>query len=107
MSDSHDDAERMRIEDDEARDGDGPSAYDAGVSVLAVTKTVTTYPTTAGTYVACETRMVLGTEIEGTAGVGTNQGDTFYAYIPTGATIPASGSEVVCVGCGNRWVLDV
>lgn len=106
----YDDAERLRIDDRESdddysrRDSSSPPT---GCVVLAVTKTISSYPTSAGQFVACETRGIMGTEVEGSAGIGTNLGDTFYAYCPTGATVPASGSEVICVNVAHRWVLDV
>jgi hypothetical protein len=103
------DAELLRLNDDvdqaeSSRRVDPVSR--TSVTVLAVTKTIATYPTAAGTFFACETRKILGTETEGSSGTGTNCGDTFYAYLPAGRSIPASGTEVVCERVAHRWILD-
>ena len=103
------DATRLRMGDDARRSTESRRADSAGggsVSVLAVTKTLTSYPTSAGKFFACETRAILGTESEGASGAGTNLGDTFFAYLPVGAPIPASGSEVTCSRVAYRWVID-
>jgi hypothetical protein len=103
------DAELLRISDDADHAENSRRADPTGrasVTVLAVTKTITTYPTAAGKFFACETRKILGTETEGSSGTGTNCGDTFYAYLPAGRTVPASGTEVVCERVAHRWILD-
>jgi hypothetical protein len=102
-------AERLRNEDaavrsalsrrDRAESG-GPD------SVLAKTKTVGTYPTTAGKFFACQTVKLQGTEAEGSTGVKEDLGDTFMAYLPVGAPVPVSGAEVVCTRVAHRWVID-
>jgi hypothetical protein len=100
------DAELLRISDDADHAENSRRADPTGrasVTVLAVTKT---YPTAAGKFFACETRKILGTETEGSSGTGTNCGDTFYAYLPAGRTVPASGTEVVCERVAHRWILD-
>ena len=103
------DAELLRISDDgdEAEwsrrsESTGPS----GAMALAITKTVTTYPTSAGKYIACQTLKITGTETEGSAGVTANCGDTFYAWLPTGRTVPRTGTVVTCFWIAWRWVLD-
>ena len=74
--------------------------------VLAKTKTITTYPTSAGVFFACQTVKVLGTETEGDPGSITAVGDTFYAYLPTGRTVPASGTLVLCTRIPYRWMIE-
>lgn len=105
-----DDAERLRIGDvdDEAAYGRlDPGSAPVGATVLAVTKAISSYPSGAGRFVACTTKALIGTETEGSAGVGTSLGDTFYAYVPSGAAVPSNGSEVICVCVPYRWVMAI
>jgi hypothetical protein len=104
-----DDAERLRIAGDSSGYGHVPeSAAPVGMSVLGITKTVTTYPTSAGVFMAFQTATVMGDDsTEGAAGTVAGLGDTQYALIPAGATIPATGTPIVFVRVAHRWVADL
>jgi len=72
-------------------------------SLLVRTTTVRTYPTSAQVYYACQPLTLLGTEIEGNAGVSTTTNSIFFA-LNVGSTIPPVGTQVVVTFVGNRWV---
>ena len=111
MSDCADE-DMLRYDDDDDRDDFGrldPASAPVGMTVLAQTTTVSgaPYPTAAGQFVPCTTLAILGAETSGGAGSTTSLGDTFYAYIPTGAPVPTSGSQLVCVCVPYRWIADI
>jgi hypothetical protein len=71
--------------------------------VVAKTKTVTTYPTAAARFYACEAQTVTGAETEGGSGALTAGGDTFFA-LNLGSAIPPSGTTILCTLASYRWV---
>ena len=86
-----------------AREDNGvPSA---SPTLLAATTTVTTYPTSATAYYACNVQDLLGAETEGAAGVLSAASPTrrVMAY-NLGTAIPTVGTLVVLTFVGNRWV---
>jgi hypothetical protein len=100
-----DDAEILRSEADDDRAERSrvrESGTSGGRALLAKTKTVTTYPTVANRFYACEIQGLLGTEAEGSTGT-LAAGRTVYAY-NLGATIPASGTQVLLTEVPYRWV---
>lgn len=73
-------------------------------TLLVRTKTVTTYPTTAGSFYACSAVLLTGAETEGGAGTLTlDSSPTIYAY-NIGSSIPASGTNLVITYVRDRWV---
>jgi hypothetical protein len=104
----YDDQELIRL-GDAYRDGsrrEEESSSQIGATCLAKTKTVTTYPTSAGKFFACSTQKVIGPETEGGTATVADLGDTFYAWLPTGRTVPANGTLVICERVPYRWVID-
>jgi len=100
-----DDTEILRGEADDDRN-ERSRVRESGVggsrSLLVKTKTVTTYPTAAGRFYACEIQGLLGTESEGSTGTLT-AGRTIYAY-NLGASIPPTGTPVLLTEIPYRWV---
>jgi hypothetical protein len=72
-------------------------------SLLACTKVLTSYPTTAQCFFACEPLTLLGPEVEGGSGVVSTLDATFLA-LNLGSAIPPIGTQVVSIFVGNRWV---
>lgn len=71
-------------------------------SMVAQTKTITTYPTTAARFYAVAPVDVTGTETEGSSGTFTVATTTFYA-LNIGTAIPASGTNVIVTLVDYRW----
>jgi hypothetical protein len=81
-----------------------PLAYASGApAMLALTTTLSTYPTAAQSYFACLPLTLLGTEVEGGPGTVTPGSATFFA-LNIGSTIPPAGTQVFTTFVGNRWV---
>ncbi len=81
-------------------------AADCGPTVLAITATVTTYPTDAAAVYAMHPTEVDGEPIEG--GAATYLDDTsatFYAY-NAGDAIPDAGTRLLVHRVGGRWVFS-
>lgn len=98
--------ERLRDDLDDAEGREGRSEHTpakCGVTVLAKTKTVSSYPTVAARYYACETQEVVGTESEGGTATLVTLGDTFYA-LNLGSAVPPTTTYVICTFVAHRWV---
>jgi hypothetical protein len=81
-----------------------PFAADGSTALLVTTTTVTTYPSTAGSFYASNPTEIDGSEVEG--GVATYTADTtqvVYA-LNVGTMIPPVGTRVVASSVGGRWV---
>ena len=75
----------------------------ATTSALAVTITLTTYPTTASTFYAMNPQALNGSEVEGgTATPVTDTATVLYAF-NLGAQIPPNGTTIVIHAVGGRW----
>jgi hypothetical protein len=72
-------------------------------SLLCVTATQTTYPTSAGVFYYVIPVALLGTQAEGSPGVTTADPSGFYA-LNLGTTIPPVGTQVLVTRVPNRWV---
>jgi hypothetical protein len=106
MTSDADDARRLFVRenilaDDVKRGFTDPTL--GSPSLLAVTTTLNTYPTTAQCYYACVPQTLLGNEVEGGAGVVTSGGAMFFA-LNLGSSVPPSGTQVLTTFVGNRWV---
>jgi hypothetical protein len=78
-------------------------AEEGAEAVLAMTTTVSSYPTVPGAFYACVPLAVDGPEIEGAAANFT--ADTIrivYAY-NLGTQIPPAGTKILAHSCGGRW----
>lgn len=106
MKTEQDEAMRLRIRDTSVIDGlsrmgQGPSL---GMPCLvASTKKISTYPTSAQSFYACSSLTVLGLEFEGGAGSLTSGNSTFFA-LNLGSAVPPLGANIVATFVDNRWV---
>lgn len=82
------------------REGDSATSTPA---ILARTRAVGTYPTTAAVYYALTPLQLLGAEVEGGAGSITAADQTIYA-LNLGETVPPQSTQVVATFVGHRWV---
>lgn len=85
-------------------DNSGDGQPDCAAAEFVLTTTVTTYPTTAAAFYACNPCQLNGLEAEG--GTATPVPDTttvFYA-LNQGTQIPPNGTSLVMHGVGGRWV---
>jgi hypothetical protein len=72
-------------------------------SLLAITTTLSSYPTAAQSYFACLPAALLGLEVEGGPGSVAPGPSPFFA-LNLGGTVPPSGTKVLATFVGNRWV---
>lgn len=98
-------AERLRIVDqgriDDATRG-LPEPAAGAPSVLAVTTTISTYPTSAAAFYGCVAQAVFGSETEGGSPTLT-AAETFLA-LNLGSAVPSPDTPVICTFVDNRWV---
>jgi hypothetical protein len=71
--------------------------------LVARTVALSSYPSVAQCYFACQPLTVLGAEVEGGSGSTTVTSSTFFA-LNLGSTIPPVGTQVLATFVGNRWV---
>ena len=108
MSSQHslDEAKRLRIRDEALLDwwsrSDSHPSF-GSPSLVAKTKTIQTYPTTAQKFYACEPQTVLGKEEEGGAGTLTSGQASLFAF-NLGTAIPPVGTAVLATFVESRWV---
>ena len=101
-----DDAQRLftrevALTDDVSRSNSDPSL---GLSsLLASTTMLNKYPTTAGSFYACQPLTLLGTEVEGGTGAVSSTSSTFFA-LNLGSTVPPSGTQIIATRVDSRWV---
>ena len=82
----------------------GDSPPNGSAAILAMTTTVSTYPTTAGSFFAILVQSINGSEAEGSSASYVSASSTpSYAW-NAGTAIPPSGTPVVCHAVGGRWV---
>jgi hypothetical protein len=75
-----------------------------GSAALCVVSTrVTTYPTTAATYYACNPELLGGSEAEGAAPTFARDGATVIYALNVGTAIPPEGTKLVIHATGGRW----
>lgn len=78
------------------RDAGGRLLFFCRSTILAKTKTISSYPATANVFYGMEPIEISNTTVsEGASGTITNLGTTFYAY-NFGSTVPPTGTYVVC-----------
>lgn len=99
-------ARRLRIRettlaDDLKRQLSDPSQ--GSPSHVAQTIVLSSYPTTAQCYYACQPVTVLGTEVEGGLGSTSVLTSTFFC-LNLGSAIPPAGTQILATFVGNRWV---
>ena len=107
MPDDTDDLIRLRSldESDQIDRVTPPGQSTRGApSMVARTKTITTYPTAAARFYACSPVVITGAETEGATGTKTvDASATIYAF-NLGSAIPATGTDVNITFVKGRWV---
>lgn len=82
----------------------GGVADDGSLAILAVTISLSTYPSVPNAFYAIAPVLVDGSEAEGAAATFTVEaGRTLYGY-NLGIKIPPVGTYVIAHACGGRWV---
>jgi hypothetical protein len=77
---------------------------DGGAVVLVTTTTVSSYPTTAGSFYASNPTEIDGSEIEGGAATYTADPTRLIYVLNQGTQVPPVGTRVIAHGAGGRWV---
>jgi hypothetical protein len=78
-------------------------AEEGAEAVLAMTTTVSRYPTVPGSFYACMPLQVDGPELEGaSANFLSDPTRILYAY-NLGTQVPAAGTKIIVHSCGGRW----
>jgi hypothetical protein len=106
MSTQADDAVRLRMEDASLTDSLSQVERDPSLGMpclVAQTRTLSRYPTSAQQFFACSPLSVLGPEVEGGTGTLSVGNSTFFA-LNLGSAIPPSGTSVIVTYVDNRWV---
>jgi hypothetical protein len=106
MKAQEDEAKRLRIRDAALIDGLSQAGRDPTLgmpSLVAQTKTFSSYPTAAQVFYACSPLTVLGTEVEGGPAILTTGSSTFFS-LNLGSAIPPVGTNVLATFVDNRWI---
>jgi hypothetical protein len=106
MKVQQDEAKRLRVRDVGLVDGFSQSGRDPSLGmpcVVAQTKAISSYPTSAQQFYACSPLTILGLEVEGGAGITTPGASTLFA-LNLGSAVPPLGASVVATFVDNRWV---
>lgn len=101
-----DEAKRLRARDEALADSlsrRDPAPTFGTPSLVAQTRAIGAYPTSAQRFFACTPRTVLGREVEGGAGTLTSSTSTFLA-LNLGTAIPPAGTDVLITFVDSRWV---
>ena len=72
-------------------------------AMCVLTTTVTTYPTTANTFYACNPELLTGSEDEGATPTFTPDTATIIYALNLGTVIPPNGTKLVIHSAGGRW----
>ena len=103
---SLDETKRLRTRDDALADGlsrrDRFPSF-GSPSLVAQTKAIQAYPTSAQRFFACIPQTVLGKEVEGGAGTLTPDSATFLA-LNLGSAVPPVGTNILATFVDSRWV---
>ena len=106
MRTQEDEAKRLRIRDVALTDEFSQAGRDPTLGMpclVAQTKTIATYPTTAQAFYACTPLVVLGPEVEG--GPATlNLGSSTFFSLNLGSAVPPVGTNILTTFVDNRWV---
>jgi hypothetical protein len=72
-------------------------------AMCAITTTVSTYPTSAGLFYACNPELIYGSELEGATPTFVPDTDTVVYALNLGTAIPPNGTLIVIHAVGGRW----
>jgi hypothetical protein len=73
-------------------------------AMCVITTTVTTYPTSAAEFYACNPELLTGSEDEGATPTFTADTATIVYALNLGTAIPPNGTKLVIHSAGGRWV---
>jgi hypothetical protein len=73
-------------------------------ALCVITTTVTSYPTSAGVFYACNPELIYGNETEGATPAFSADGSTVVYALNLGTAIPPNGTILVIHSVGGRWV---
>ena len=103
---SSDEARRLRGLDDALLDSlsrrDRAGSFGSS-SLVARTKAIATYPSSAQRFFACVPQTVLGAEVEGGPATFSPGSATFFA-LNLGTAVPPTGTYVLTTFVESRWV---
>jgi hypothetical protein len=96
--------ERARHEDlSDQLDRIGPCGAEGTAALIVQTTTVTTYPTAAGEFYACNPVGIDGSETEGGAATYTADSAQVIYCLNVGTAVPPNGTNVLASAVGGRW----
>src|SRR5262245_45344196 len=72
-------------------------------AICVVTATVTTYPTVAARFYACNPELLIGSEAEGASPTFTADSSTVIYALNVGTAIPPNGTKLVIHSVSGRW----
>jgi hypothetical protein len=75
----------------------------SSATMCAITTTVTTYPTTAAAFYACNPELLSGAETEGAPATFTADTATVVYVLNLGTAIPPVATKIVAHSAGGRW----
>ena len=81
----------------------GAGADNGAASLCAITTTVTTYPTSAAEFYACNPELITGSVAEGATPTFTADTATVLYALNLGTAIPPNGTIIVVHSAGGRW----
>lgn len=86
-----------------ALDRNGGQDPYASAAMVVITTTVTTYPTSAAEFYACNPELLTGSEAEGATPTFTVDTATIVYALNLGTAIPPNGTYLVIHSVGGRW----
>jgi hypothetical protein len=72
-------------------------------AMCVITTTVTTYPTVAAEFYACNPNLLTGSEAEGATPTFTADTNTIVYALNLGTAVPPNGTNLVVHAAGGRW----
>jgi hypothetical protein len=80
----------------------GESQY-GSAAMCVITTTVTSYPTAAAEFYACNPELLTGSEAEGASPTFTADTATVIYALNVGSAVPPNGTKLVVHSAGGRW----
>ena len=87
------------------QDRSQPASRDCAAAVVVQTTTVTTYPTQAASFFACNPCEINGPEVEGQPGTLVPDTTTVLYVLNIGTAVPPQGTQLVAHGAGGRLTM--
>ena len=106
---SHDDAEKLRLDDaefDQQSRDEGRETLEGSLSFVGKTVAISSYPSTAGKFYGVLPQTVTGDETEGASGTLTALGSTAQLALHVGSTAPPVNTEVFVTFVNYRYSFE-